>query len=58
MPLLYVILSKVVPCSLPSHFVLFLSPTQAHKFASTIFWKNSQKELALEREILYNIQSL
>ena len=35
---------------------LFLSPVQPHNVASTIIWKDNQ--LALGREILYDIQSL
>ena len=37
-PLGYVILSKVLPCPLPSCFTL-----QTHHVASTIFWRDNQK---------------
>ena len=40
-----------VSCSFPE-------PRWAHNVASTIFWKDNQKIVALGREMLYNIQSL
>ena len=46
-------------CALPPSLlfpVLFLSPIQTHKAASTIFWRDNQKIASLGREILYNIQ--
>ena len=46
-------------CALPHPLLfhaLFLSPIQAHKVASTIFWRDNQKIAGLGREILYNIQ--
>ena len=46
-------------CALPHPLLfhaLFLSPIQAHKVASTIFWRNNQKIAGLGREILCNIQ--
>ena len=51
MPLGYVILSKVLPCPLPSCFML-----QTHNVASS--GGTTRKSLALGREIVYNIQSL
>ena len=59
MPLCYVILSKVVLCPLPSSFTLFSSaPSGPTVSPLQSYGGTTRKQLALGREILYNIQSL
>jgi len=56
MPLCYVILSKVVPCPLPSSFMLFsCAPSRPTTLPLQSSGGTTRKELALGREILNNI---
>ena len=58
MPLCYVILSKVVPCPLPSCFMLLSSAPSRPTMLPLQSGGTTRKQLALGREILYNTQSL
>ena len=56
MPLGYAILSKVVPCFLPSCFMFFFwAPYGATVLPLQTPGQTTRKQLALGREILYNI---
>jgi len=39
----YIILSKLVPCPLPSCFMLFPEPCPSPQCCFTIFWRDNQK---------------
>ena len=58
MPLRYAILSKVVPCSLPSYFMLFSwAPSRPTMSPLQYSGGTTRKQLGLGREILYNTRS-